>query len=79
MINTKFDINVLTIEANKRGVNVLRYLFDTHIYKHISREKFIKSGRAYNNTIVQIADHGLDHINVRIKTEGVNATVGDPE
>lgn len=76
MINTKFDLDVLAIEADKQGINVLRYLFDTHIYKHISRERFIKSGRAYNNTIVQIADHGLDHINVRIKTKGANETIG---
>lgn len=76
MINTKFDLDVLAIEADKQGVNVLRYLFDTHIYKHISEEKFKRSGRAYNNTIVQIADHGLDHITVRIKDKGANETIG---
>ncbi len=75
MINTKFDLNVLAIKANKQGMNVLRYLFDTHIYKHISRLKFKKAGRGHNNTLVQIADHGLDHINVRIKTKGSNETI----
>ena len=76
MINTKFDLNVLAIKANRQGLNVLRYLFDTHIYKHISRSKFAKSGRAHNNTIVQIADNGVDQITVRIKTKGANETVG---
>ncbi len=76
MINTKYDLNILAIKANRQGQNVLRYLFDNHIYKHISKEKFEAGSRHNNNSIVQIADHGLDHINVRIKTEGAKEIVG---
>ncbi len=76
MINTKFDLNILAIKANKRGMNVLRYLFDTHIYKHVTKEAFERSSKGHNNSMVQISDHGLDNINVRIKTEGAKETIG---
>ncbi len=76
MITTKFDLNILAIKAQREGKNVLRYLFDTHVYKHITREAFEICSRGHNNSMVQIADHGLDHINVRIKTKGANETIG---
>ncbi len=76
MITTKFDLNVLAIKANRQGTNVLRYLFDNHIYKHIEKAEFERLSKSHNNSVVQISDHGLDNINVRIKTKGAKETIG---
>ena len=76
MINTKFDINILAVKAKRSGVNVIRYLFDNHVYKHVTKQAFESSSKAHNNSMVQIADHGLDHINVRIKTKGASEKIG---
>ncbi len=75
MINLTFDLSVLAVEAEENKTNILRYLFDTHIYKHLSREEFKRYAKGHNYGMVQIADHGLSHINVRIKTKGVNETI----
>lgn len=76
MITTKFDLNILAVKARRSGVNVIRHLFDNHVYNHITKEAFEASSRAHNNSMVQIADHGLDHITVRIKTKGASEKIG---
>lgn len=75
MINLKLNLTELGFEAQRKKTNILRVLFDDYIYKYVTREAFVASGRT-NNTIVQIADHGLDRITVRIKTEGVSEKIG---
>lgn len=77
MINLKFNLTDLAVEARAKKTNILRVLFDAHIYKQISRETFELSGRSHSNNIVQIADYGLDYINVRIKTKGVIEKIGN--
>jgi hypothetical protein len=75
LLNTIYDLNILAVKAKRVNKNIMRYLFDNYIYKHVKRETFEILSRG-NNHIVQIADHGIDHIKVRIKTEGVNEKIG---
>lgn len=76
MLTTKYDLMDLAIQARNERKSVLRHLFDTHIYKHVTKKDFVSSSKGHNNSMVQIADHGLDHIKVRIKTKGVSEKIG---
>lgn len=76
MITTQYSHHDLYVEAVKKKTSVVRLLFDNHIYKMIDRRDFEASSRGHNNSMVQIADHGGDHIDVRIKTEGMNEKIG---
>jgi hypothetical protein len=64
------------MESKLRGENIVRVLFDDHIYKHVSRKAFEASSRCRASSKIQVADHGKGHIEVRIKTEGVNERIG---
>lgn len=75
MIDLELNLAELAVEAQRKKTNILRVVFDDYVYKHVTREVFAISGR-HNNRLVQITDHGLDHITVRIKTEGVNEKIG---
>jgi hypothetical protein len=75
LINLKLNLAGLGFEAQRKKTNILRVLFDDYIYKHVTRGEFEASGRS-NNMMVQIADHGLDYITVRIKTEGATEAIG---
>ncbi len=76
MITKKFNYTDLYLEAVKRKTSVIRLLFDTHIYKMIDKRDFEMSSRGHNNSMVQVADLGTDHITVRVKTKGMNELIG---
>jgi hypothetical protein len=75
LITTQFDYRELFREAVEKKTNVLRILFDTHIYKIIRKEDFVSSSRSHNNSMVQISDLGTETISVRVKTQGVNERI----
>jgi hypothetical protein len=76
LITTTFDYQKLHAEAVRKKTNIVRVLFDGHIYKKISKLDFEASSRGHNNSMVQVSDNGLDHIDVRLKTQGVNERIG---
>ena len=69
MINLEFDLIGLSIEAKKKKTNIIRVLFGDYIYKHVTRKDFVYNSGTHNNSLVQVSDHGLDNINVRIKSK----------
>ena len=77
MITTTFDYQRLHAKAVRKRTNIIRVLFDGHVYKKISKLDFEASSRGSNNSMVQISDNGLSHLDVRLKTEGVHERIGN--
>lgn len=77
MITTEFNHQDLYDEAVKKGTNVVRLLFDNHIYKMIDKKDFEISSRGHNNSMVQISDLGGINVSVRIKTKGRLEKIGN--
>ncbi len=71
MITTKLNYADLLWQAKKKEVSILRYLFDAHVYKHVTKRKYETSCRRQDN-IVQIIDHGSDHVELIIKVKGAD-------
>ncbi len=76
MINLQLDLIELSFEAYKEKTTIMRVMFDNYIYKYITRREFEVCSRGHNNSMVQISDHGTDHITVRIKTKGATEEIG---
>ncbi len=76
MITLKVDLIGLALDARRKKTNMFRVLFDDYIYKHVERKDFEVCSRGHNNSMVQINDHGLDHVSVRIKTKGAKEKIG---
>ncbi len=66
MLKLELKHSELMDDAKIKRTSVLRILFDMYIYKHVTREDLSLKSKAALNKLVQIQDHGLSTICVRI-------------